>query len=192
MRLFVGVELSEDVRAAAAAVAERMRQRLKTARVDVTARWVAPENLHITLWFIGEVNDERAQAIDRALAPQFAVAPFELALGGCGAFPPAGPPRVFWIGLRRGAEPIGELSREVAARLSPPGDEPERRAYSAHVTIARVKDVPRGSAAAIRGLVADIPASAGSCRVEFVTLFRSHLSPKGSTYEPLARVPLQA
>ncbi len=190
MRLFVGVELSDDVRAAAAATAGRLREDLRKARLHLDARWVAPENLHVTLWYIGEVSDERGAAISAALAAPFPIAPFDLALDGCGAFPPSGSPRVFWIALRAGADRMLDLWREVAARLAPLGFEPERRPYSAHLTIARVKDGGR-EAAGIRRLLGETAAPAAACRVAAVTLFRSHLSPKGSTYEPLARVPLQ-
>jgi 2'-5' RNA ligase len=190
VRLFVGVDLSSEVKAAAAAIEERLRDRLKEQRLHVDARWVAAENLHITLWFIGEVDDERAVAIDRSMAAPFPVAPFELALEGCGAFPPSGPPRVFWLGVRAGAEAMRELYDEVARRLTALGFEPERRPYSAHLTLARVKDSRRDAAPGIRRVLGELPASAGTCRIEAVTLFRSHLSPKGSTYEARARVPL--
>ena len=191
MRLFVGVELSADVRASAAAVAESLRERLKQARLHVEARWVAAENLHITLWFIGEVDDGRADAITQALSPPFPMAPFDVALDGCGAFPPSGVPRVFWLGLAAGADRMLDLYREIAARLAPLGFEPEKRPYSAHLTIARVKHTRRDSVSGIPRALGEMPARGGSCRVGSVTLFRSRLSPKGSTYEPLARVPLQ-
>ncbi len=189
--MFVGVELDERTKSSAARVAERLRKRLDAERLRVDARWIAPETLHITLWFIGEVSDDRAEAINAALGPAFPVAPFDLALEGCGAFPPSGAPRVFWIGLRSGADPMSQLYREVAARLTPLGYEAERRPFSAHLTIARVRDASRGSTAAIRRVLGDVAASAGPSRVEAVTLFRSRLSSKGATYEPLARVPLQ-
>ena len=190
MRLFVGVDLSPEMKTAAAAIGERLRDRLKKARLHVDARWVAAENLHITLWFIGEVDDERAVAIDRSMAAPFPVAPFEVTLEGCGAFPPTGAPRVFWLGLRAGAEGMRELYGEVGRRLTPLGFEPERRPYSAHLTIARVKDSRRDAAPGIRRVLDQVPASAGTCRIEAVTLFRSRLSPKGSAYEARARVPL--
>lgn len=191
MRLFVGVELSPEVRDSAARMAERLRDGLKKSRLDVGARWVAAENLHVTLWFIGEVHDERARAITAALSPPFPVAPFEVVLGGCGAFPPYGLPRVFWIGVERGQQELLELYKHVGGRLTSLGYEPERREYSAHLTVARVKDASPGSAAAIRKVLAGVPASTAACQVAAVTIFRSHLSPRGSTYEPLTRVPLQ-
>jgi RNA 2',3'-cyclic 3'-phosphodiesterase len=190
MRLFVGIELSEHVRAAAAAAGERLRERLKRARLAVEARWIPAENLHVTVWFIGEVAEARAGEIERALAKPFDVAAFDLAVAGCGAFPPSGPPRVFWFGIASGREPLARISGDVDARLAPLGFEPERRAYSPHLTIARVKDPGRGNARAIREVLASEPGDCGACRIEAVTLFRSRTSPKGATYEALLRVPL--
>jgi 2'-5' RNA ligase len=191
MRLFIGVELDDRTRAAAADAAEQLRRRLQRAAPDLHARWVAAPNLHITLWFIGEVPDANAAALAGALgATAFATPAFDLALSGCGAFPPSGPPRVFWIGVAAGGGRMLDLHRELEGRLRPLGYEPERRAYSAHLTIARVKDPGRAAARAVRGALAATRADCGTCPIAAVTLFRSRLSPHGATYEPLLRVPL--
>jgi RNA 2',3'-cyclic 3'-phosphodiesterase len=191
MRLFIGVELDDRVKAAAADVAERLRQHLQRAVPELVARWIAPENLHITLWFIGEVADAHGDAIADVLKQSpFSIPPFDLGLAGCGAFPPSGPPRVFWIGVNRGAREMADLYRETGDRLAPLGYAPERRAYAAHLTIARVKDPGRGASKAVRATLAQLPAECGTCRISSVTLFRSRLSPRGAAYEPLLRVPL--
>ena len=190
MRLFIGVELPEEMKAAAADAADRLRAALKRARLDVDARWVPASNVHVTLWFIGEVDDERAGRIREALSAPFAASPFMLHARGLGAFPPSGPPRVFWIGIAKGAESLASLHAELAPRLAPLGFEPERRAYSAHLTIARVKDVARGASHPVRRVLADTPADAGATSIASVTLIRSRTSPKGATYEALLRVPL--
>lgn len=185
MRLFIGIELDEPVRLRAAEISDALRESLGRR---ATARWMAPGNLHITLWFIGEVDDDRAAAIARAFERPFGIQCFDIVLAGLGAFPPHGAPRVFWIGVAEGQEPLVALHRELATRLHPLGFEPERRPYSAHLTIARVKDV---HARDIRNTLRVMPADAGRCRIEAVTLFRSRLSPKGATYEPLLRVALE-
>ncbi len=189
MRLFIGVELDDAVRDSAAAIANSLRRHLGH-RVD--ARWVPASNLHITLWFIGNVTDDRADEILRALHRPFTIPAFNAHIGGLGAFPPSGAPRVFWLGVRSGAAPLTGLYAGLAARLLPLGIEPERRAYSPHLTIARVKEARAGKAAAdLRASFRVVAADAGTCSVSRVTVFRSHLSPKGATYEPLLRVPLQ-
>jgi 2'-5' RNA ligase len=190
LRLFLGVELDDAVRAACADAAAQLRVRLTELRADVTARWVDPENLHITVWFIGEANDERAHAITSVLQPGFATPAFDLVVRGSGAFPSSARPRVFWIGVTDGRASMGQLSQEVKARLVPPGFDAGKVPYSPHVTIARVKEAGRGAARQVRDALAGVPADCGSCRVRAVTLFRSRLSPHGSKYEPLLRVPL--
>jgi 2'-5' RNA ligase len=191
VRLFIGVEPSDPVRTAVARTSERLQHTLARKAPGLAARWVTAGNIHITLWFIGETSDAEGESLGAVLTRRpLRTAPFDLAPGGCGAFPPSGLPRVFWIGLTAGAEGMSALYREIGERLKPLGIEPEHRAYSAHATIARVKEAPRGSGRAIREILAATPADCGSMRVSHVTLFRSRLSPRGAAYEPVLRVPL--
>ena len=190
MRLFIGVELDDAVRAAATDAALELKARLDTRTPGFTARWIDRTNLHITLWFIGEVADERVAEISDALRRPFDVAPFSLSLMGCGAFPPSGAPRVLWIGTAKGTEAMRELYDRIEHRLVPLGLAVERRPYTPHLTIARVKDPGRASGRVIRDAIAAVPASCGESAVTAVTLFRSRLSPRGAAYEPLLRVPL--
>lgn len=190
-RIFVGVELEPGVRAAAAAAADALRTELARGDLRVTARWIPQDNLHITLFFIGEVTEQRVEDVRGALAPSFAVPGFDIRLSGLGAFPSSGVPRVFWIGIRSGAEEMGALQAEVNARLASLGCVPEGRPYSAHLTVARVKDLQsRGHASRVRRILGGLEVDAGVSHVSAVTLFRSLVSSKGSTYEPLLRVPL--
>ena len=190
MRLFIGIELDETVRAAAARAADDLRQHLARSVPDLHARWVAAENLHVTVWFIGEVTDERAAAIHASLGPPLATSRFTLSIAGCGAFPPSGPPRVFWLGLQEGQASVVGVYDEIAQRMAALDFEAERRGYTPHITMARVKDAPRGGGRAVRETLAAMHLPRASCRVEAVTLFRSRLSPRGAPYEPLLRVPL--
>lgn len=190
VRLFVGIELDDAVTTAAAAVALELKARLDTRAPGFFARWIDRANLHITLWFIGEVAEERAAEISGALRRPFEVAPFSLALVGCGAFPPSGAPRVLWIGTTTGTEAMRELYGRIEHRLVPLGFAAERRLYTPHLTIARVKDPGRTPGRVIRDTIAAVPAACGESAVNAVTLFRSRLSPRGAAYEPLLRVPL--
>jgi len=190
VRLFIGIELDDAVTAAAAAAALALKSRLGTLSPGFSARWIDRANLHITLWFIGEVVEERAAAITEALRSPFGVAPFRLGLGGCGAFPPAGAPRILWIGTTAGADPMRTVYGRIESRLVPLGFEAERRPYTPHLTIARVKDPGRATGRAVREAIASVPGVCGESAVAAVTLFRSRLSPRGAVYEPLLRVPL--
>lgn len=189
MRLFVGVELEEGVKEAAAAIGESLRRDLGT-RVD--ARWVPATNLHVTLWFLGEVDQSRVESVIRTMDRPFAEAAFDIEISRLGAFPASGPPRVFWLGVTAGADSLARVHAEVAARVQPIGFEGETRAYSAHLTIARVKDLSRGvSPRDIRAMLQARTADAGRCRIEAVTVFRSRVSSKGASYEALQRVRLK-
>jgi RNA 2',3'-cyclic 3'-phosphodiesterase len=189
MRLFVGVELDEHVKDAAAAIGESLRRELGHR---IEARWIAAANLHITLWFLGEVNESRAESTLEALNHPFDGSAFDVEISGLGAFPPSGPPRVLWLGVRAGGDSLARVHAELTSRLESIGYEAERRAYSAHLTIARVKSVSRGvSARDIRSMLQGRSDHAGRCRIGAVTIFRSHLSPKGATYEPVQRVRLR-
>jgi 2'-5' RNA ligase len=191
MRLFLGVELEEHVRAAAGGAAERLRTQLMRATPGVMVRWVAPENMHITVWFIGEVPDTRAELIAAALTSPFDLHAFDLSLAGCGVFPSSGAPRVFWIGATHGGAAMTALHSQVGARLAPVGFLPEGRGYTAHLTIGRVKDPGGAKPRELRELLHAVPADCGTSRICALTLFRSRLSPRGAAYEPLLRVPLK-
>jgi 2'-5' RNA ligase len=191
MRLFVAAEPSADVRRAAAGLAAQVRGALAARRLERGIRWVPEENLHLTLWFLGDVSDERAGTVLETLRASVPVPPFTLHLSGLGAFPPSGPPRVFWLGVARGGDDLVRIHDEIGCRLAPLGFEGDGRAYSAHLTLARVKEPPRPSAcAAIREVLRERPSDAGACRIDAVTVFRSRTGPRGATYEALLRVPL--
>jgi 2'-5' RNA ligase len=190
MRLFIGVELSDSMREGAMAIASDLREHFARLAPSAVLRWVAGPHLHITLWFLGEVDDARASAIRESLSVPLTTPSFELHATGAGMFPPSGPPRALWVGLTQGASSLVALYTELTPRLVRLGFEPERRPYSPHLTIARFKDITRTDIAAARRVAAQCTADAGTCRIEAMTLFRSRLSPKGAQYEPLLRVPL--
>jgi 2'-5' RNA ligase len=190
MRLFVAAELSAPVRRSVAGCAQRVRERLAGSGISAGLRWIPPDNLHLTIWFLGELSEARANAVLEALAPPLPMPAFDVALEGFGAFPPAGGPRVVWMGVSRGRDDLARAHELVGARLVPWGFPPEGRAYSAHLTIARVKDAHGRARAAIRQAVAHEACAAGTCTVGELVVFRSRTESAGAVYEPLLRVPL--
>ena len=191
MRLFVGVELDDEVRAACAGAARVAEERLRGAGAP-SIRWIPPENLHITLAFLGHLAESKTDSIVGALGGDWAAEEFPFGLAGAGAFPPSGPPRTLWVGVGQGSERLGELYRGVAERLSGVGIEPERRPYHPHITIGRVKHASRGAARRVRVVLEAVRVANASGRVNSVTLFESRLSSIGARYERLLRVPLKA
>jgi 2'-5' RNA ligase len=187
MRLFVAVELDEAVRRAADQVAGELRTRLGP---HVRASWVAADKMHLTVRFLGHVDDTHVPAVLEALRPPLPVAPFEVALGSCGVFPRSGPPRVFWIGLIDGVTSARAMHHEFNHRLAPLGFAPEDRSFSAHLTLARVKEAPRDAARSMRQTVALVRVPSVRCRIMAATVFQSSLSSKGSTYTRLLTVSL--
>jgi 2'-5' RNA ligase len=191
MRLFLGIDLPDAVTHAAAAITDRLRARVEHEAPQARLRWVPADNLHVTVWFLGEVREPAIDPLFAALKRRLAVPPFDLHVAGTGAFPPAAAPRVLWLGLPSGREGLIAIHDQLRPVLAPLGFTPEERSYNPHLTIARVKDVSRPDAAIIRRILAETVADAGGCRVDAVTLFRSRTSPHGAQYERLLRVPLE-
>ncbi len=187
MRLFVAVDLDENLRRAAARAARAVRGSLER-RETYGVSWVAAENLHVTLRFLGEVRDDLGHRVQESLARPFGVEPFDLELTGAGTFPPAGSARVIWLGITRGGEQLARLHDEIETRLEPFAFEKEDRPYRAHLTIARFRSP---APARVREIITTSAAGPiGRCAVSDVTLYRSQLSPKGAIYTPLVRAPL--
>jgi 2'-5' RNA ligase len=187
MRLFVAVEIPDAARRVASEAAEALR---RAVGARLRASWVSPANMHLTVRFIGQVADERAARVLEALAPPLGMEPFDVELAGPGAFPPSGAPRVMWIGVTRGLAELSAMHDAFDRRLAPLGYAPDSRPFSAHLTVARVKDAPKGSAAIVREALRGLTPSPTRWRVEHATVFRSHLSPRGPSYEALGRVVL--
>ena len=129
-RLFVAIDLPEELRVSVAAIGGKL----------AGARRVLAEQIHLTLRFIGEVDDKMFAVIRAALAGVSA-APFSLTLRGVGHFPPGRHPRVLWVGMEA-CEPLMELQQRVELALIGTGIAPEERRFSPHITIARLRDTP--------------------------------------------------
>lgn len=173
---------------------EALRLRVDEAAAGLRDRargvaWVRVENLHVTLRFLGAVDETTLGRAREALAEAAGdVAPFRLDLAGFGGFPSASSPRVIWVGVRDGAEPLVTLYARLEAALARRGLPPEGRAFHPHVTVGRARE-PRG----VPGLAGCLEASGeplGETRVDAVHLMRSDLDPGGARYSVLAREPL--
>lgn len=187
MRLFVAVPLPEAVRRAAAALVDALRPELPPAR------WVAAENLHLTVAFLGDQPDDRLGPLVASLAGGCrGVAPFEAALGEAGSFPDRGRARVAWIAFVAPAAALERLERAISGACRAAGAAPAGRTrFHPHVTLARCRG-GWGRTARRRWATAVPPGLGGAFPVGEATLFESRLAPDGARYRPLARLPLEA
>lgn len=190
MRLFVAVDLSDDLKSRVADLQQQLRRTLAHSASTARMTWVAADRFHLTLRFIGEIAEAPAASIVTALAMPFPESPFDLSLGGVGMFPTSGRPRVLWLGVTEGLDPLRRLALEAERRLSAAGLAAESRPLAPHLTLARFRDAgTMDDRVRLERLRA---APAGRCRVECVTVYQSRLSPKGPTYVAEARAPLVA
>jgi len=190
MRLFAAVDLEPPVRRAVFETGGRLARALagpgRPGRPRVS--WVREENLHLTMRFLGEIADGSVADLAARFAAPLAAAPFDIGLGGVGVFPPAGPPRVVWVGVTLGADRLAALAAEVDGRFVAWGLGREDRPFRAHLTIGRCKD-SLDRDARDRLLGADV-GELGASRIDDVVLYESRLSSAGPTYVALARAPL--
>jgi len=182
MRAFLALELPDEIRREIEALEREL------ARTLSDWRWIRPEALHLTLRFLGEI-EERAELEARAVwaAAAGSVPPFRLRVRGLGCFPGVERPRVLWIGVEE-ADRQGRLlglvdALERAARAA--GFPPERRCFEPHLSLARAA---RG--ARPRGPASSAAALAGTIPVRQVVLFESKLESTGARYTARARFPL--
>jgi 2'-5' RNA ligase len=186
MRLFIAADVPESVREALAAEQKRISTAL--AGPGSSLKWVRPEHAHLTLVFIGNVEDARAPSVVDAIGADIDIPPFDAVFEGAGVFPPRGAPRVLWIGVGSGARELIDVQRVLAGRVAALGLPVEERTFHPHLTLARWResrssDRERAMAAAPRGVVA-------RAHVDGATLYQSRLSPAGPTYTALARANL--
>ncbi len=179
-RVFVAVEIPAVVRQELAGLLVDLRRQSGTV-----VRWVKPEIMHLTLVFLGELPEMTvSRAGELAAATVAAVVPFACRLEGLGAFPSPERARVVWTGLDEGRSELSALQRLLSKSLQKIGYVPERRPFSPHLTLGRLR-----SPADVRSLVGQRFTSS-SFTVERVTLFRSVLRPEGPEYTALGNFPL--
>jgi RNA 2',3'-cyclic 3'-phosphodiesterase len=181
MRLFVALDIPQEVRARISAFAERIRP------LCPGARWARVEGLHVTLKFIGEIPDAKLPEITQALAG-IKSSPFDVAFENTGFFPSPKSPRVFWIGVH-GGDGLPQLAESVSAAMENIGVAREDKAYSPHLTLARA-GFKRGvdqNLKALTSLLPGEPESFGTMTAHEFFLYRSQLGRGGSTYTKLER-----
>lgn len=185
MRLFIALPIPEP--------AQRSLTALLAAGYgkDRTLKWVKPEQLHITLRFLGETKQEQLPSIERPLNQIAAsVAPFTLRPDHLGAFPDLKRPRVIWVGFTGELLHVARLAQDIERALRAAGLPPETKPFRPHLTLARVGE--KGAIQSVRDWVSTARVSSEEISFDRIVLYESTLTSSGPIYHPLQTVPLQS
>lgn len=177
MRLFVAIDLPDEARQSVTEICQELP--------DV--RWLPPNQLHLTLRFIGEAEDSVGTTLRRCLG-KIASPPFPLSLSGAGCFPSPRHPRVLWVGLS-GCEPLKRLQQEVEAAAVAAGIPAEERPFSPHITLARLREHREADVASF--LTRNASFHCGPFTVDAFNLYSSILTAKGAIHRKEASYPLR-
>lgn len=185
LRAFIAVDLTKEIQGRIAEIEAALE------RFSSQVRWVRPESIHLTLKFLGEITQDQFREIQKTFASRSSgIAPFLISVEGLGFFPNVRGPRVVWIGIEKGKEPLEALARFVEQALRTAGFPPESRPYSPHATIGRIKF--------LRDVKAFLEAAdplekilCGQAPVREFHLYESELNRSGSIYTKRATFELE-
>lgn len=189
MRAFIAIELPKEIRDALGI----LQQKLRSSGAEV--KWVAPENIHLTLKFLGEIDDTQlpkfSEIIEETSRNHNS---FQIRINSIGVFPKLNSPRVIWVGVDKGDGECKKIAAELEEKIAAYGIPEEKREFSSHITIARVKSLLNRDK-----LVQELNQLAGYFRQKNllfyavkITLFKSTLTPKGPIYEVQREASLRA
>ena len=188
VRCFVAIELPEFLQAGL----EDVQRTLRSGPLD-PVKWVAPSQIHVTLKFLGHVDASMLTAIEDRLAEVGrATRPFDLSIAHLGAFPNPRRPRVVWVGIEQGGENLQGLQGAVEEALVSLDFGREKRPFSSHLTLGRVREtaLPSQVQELAQRLSAISVPMLGSTRITSITFMRSQLTPSGPIYSHIAVLPL--
>ena len=185
LRLFLALDPPEPVRRRLAGAQDALRR--AAGRHADAVRWVAPDRLHLTVQFLGDVPEARLAAV-RAVAAEAAAAlrPLRLEVRGAGGFPTARRPRVLWAGVSGDVAPLQALAAQLGRGLAPLGFPGAGPVFTPHLTLGRSRE-PRGAARMGGAIAAMADGDPVPWRADELLLFRSHLAPGGPRYEVIGR-----
>lgn len=198
IRTFIAIELADGQKRSLADLQTRLKREhaaVKIARSSSSnaIRWVAADNIHLTLKFLGNVDADKMPALQNAVADACTgTSPFVLKLDGVGAFPNLTRPNVVWVGIKGDIKMATRLAQKIDDACAALGFPREERAFSPHLTLGRVN---RDADSRERQLIGEMIAKAeahelGDFRVDHVSLMKSVLKPGGSVYSRLAEINL--
>lgn len=177
MRLFLALDLNEEVRGTIAEFSEKSRAEFPSAK------WARSEGIHVTLKFIGEVQEDHLPQIEKALSGVSSNAPVKMNFRGAGFFPDERRPRVFWIGIDS-TPTLGEIAAQIETKLELLGFARESREFKPHLTLARITEL--GGIDKLRSTIRKHGAlDFGNVRTNEMHLYQSELGRGGAKYTRL-------
>ncbi len=181
MRAFIAIELPKEIKT----ILAKTQEKLKSSEADI--KWVEPKNIHLTLKFLGEINEEQLNKITKIITDiASSKEPFHINLSCLGAFPDIKYPRVIWAGSDKSEFELKTIVKELENKIQKIGIPKENRAFSSHITIGRARSginkdklkqkLEELSKTALAGKTAEFQA-------QKITLFKSTLTPQCPIYE---------
>ncbi|MEK6742519.1 MAG: RNA 2',3'-cyclic phosphodiesterase [Nitrospirota bacterium] len=185
MRTFISIELPPEIKQGIARVQEQLRS------AGANAGWTRSEGIHLTLKFLGEVEESKTREIMQTLAGATqGIGKLNLEVAGAGAFPTGKNPRVLWLGVTGDVEKLGLLQGAVEDAMVTLGFEREERKFSPHLTLARIKfPKPRDNWQQMIENIRDV--KLGGFEANRVSLMKSELKREGAVYTEVGRVELK-
>ncbi len=179
MRLFIAIDIPKELKTQL----QKLQDALAKSHADV--KWVNSDNIHITMKFLGETQDEKIEKLKIFLDEiTKKTQAFRIRVGTLGAFPGPGSPRVIWVGVTKGEDQLSALAGLIDAACDKLGFDPETRPFSSHLTIGRVRSPKNRDK--VKELILKTPFEfSEDVAVNIITLYQSTLSKTGSTYTVL-------
>lgn len=188
IRAFIAIELSNEIKAEL----ERIESVLKS-RSSAPAKWVNPESTHLTLKFLGDMNsDTVTEVLDAIKSGADGIPSFRIQLAGLGVFPNAFRTQVVWAGLSGNMDRLEQLQRKIEIEMEKLGFPREKRRFSPHLTLARVRNhATHDERKRLGDIVTGTPFTGSSIKVDSVNLMESRLTRQGALYTRLGSVRLE-
>jgi 2'-5' RNA ligase len=188
MRCFIAIDIGEEIRRALSGLQRQLREGVDVKRGDIN--WVNPDNIHLTLKFLGEIKDEKAAEICNIVKD---VAgrhkSFELDIESVGHFGGKNP-KVLWVGTGKGQEELLELQKDIEESLALAGWPEETREFSGHLTLCRIRN-PKAGMKLAQASEDYKDFKLGTMQADSVSVYQSELTPAGPVYTVLGNYKLQ-
>ncbi len=183
IRAFVAIDLPNDVNKCLEKVSRDLQKHL----AGIPIRWVPIHNIHLTLKFLGDVSESNLEVLKQILDAEANLqTPFEISVGGLGAFPKIKRPRVIWTGIEAPDELIA-LQKGIEVQTNRLGYSPDKKPFSAHLTLGRVsRNINLHDLQRVGDLLDSLKVGfVGAAMIQSIHLYRSDLRPQGAVYTKL-------